>query len=210
MKTFILTAPHLGRNVKPILAMLPPMAEPEVLVGERTVPGEVGCLRMHQAAVLLAIGRGLDRICVLEDDCLFTPKYTWNRWVGAAQWAHEQGYGAVHGGSVKTFGARKVHPEALAVDYACSAHAMVYLKASYDAVLHATQPLDWSIGRKGGKPLVIWPFVAVQRAGLSGIGRPVEHAENHFHGLQSVNYEPAFAKHEKALGERFQMGWATC
>jgi len=77
---------------------------------------------------------------------------------------------------------------------------MVYLAYGYDAVLAAEQPFDLSIADKGIRPLLMVPFVAIQKRGLSGIGKPLEGgASKTYAGPQEVNYEHLFIRQEQHL-----------
>jgi len=175
------------------------------LTGLPTKPGEAGCLQMHQAAVRRAQLSSLQWVLVLEDDCLLTPAFSLERLAEIARFARTNGYGVVHGGSVLAFNPRKVAPGLLAVDRACSAHFMLYLESGYRAVLEAEQPFDLSIADKGIKPLLTIPFMAIQRKGLSGIGRPLEAgASKTYTGPEVVDYEGLFKNQERQLAESFQ------
>lgn len=208
MKSYVLYCPHLDRDIRGILSRVP---DPEVITGYPTVPGEVGCLEMHKTAVRLAQHKGLPFVFVMEDDCKFTDAFVYSQWETMAAWALEHRFGAVHGGSVRTWNPRLLArlpgyehigeaTTILQVDRACSAHCMIYTHLGYDAVLTAEQPFDLSIADKGVNPVLVWPFVAIQGKGLSGIGPPTHGGiSTTYHGPQPVDYEGLFAMHEGSL-----------
>jgi hypothetical protein len=98
------------------------------------------------------------------------------------------GYDVVVGGSTRTTGERVVSDGKIAVETFTSAHCVIYLESGYDRILKTTQPHDVSIGLNGARCLLLWPFVAVQRAVFSGIVR------------QEVDYTLLYEAHEKRLG----------
>lgn len=199
LKSYVLYCPHLDRDIRGILARVP---DPEIMTGYPTTPGEAGCLAMHQEVVRRARTLGLPYVFVMEDDCKFTDAFDWLEWKWMAEWARGAGYGVVHGGTVRTWNPRTVRAGAIAVDKACSAHCMIYTDRGYDAVLLAEQPFDVTIGEKGGKPVVAWPFVAIQGKGMSGIGMPTHGGiSKTYLGPQFVDYEGLFAVQERHLGE---------
>lgn len=201
LATIILYCPHLGRDLMPLLKRIP---NSRILAGLPVVPGEAGCLQMHQEAVRIAQAEGRPYVLVLEDDCLLTPSFSFDRLLSAILFAQREGYGVVQGGSVLATNPRKVAAGLLAVDRACSAHFMVYLAAGYHAVLSASQPFDLSIGMLGIRPLLTLPFMAIQKAGKSGIGLPLETgASKTYAGAQNVDYEGMFAMHEQHLLRSF-------
>jgi hypothetical protein len=69
-----------------------------------------------------------------------------------------------------------------------SAHCIVYFDSSYDIVPHVSGPFDLNLGKHGAKIVMTFPFVAVQRAGFSGI---LGH---------DVNYVPLYEGYEFNLG----------
>jgi hypothetical protein len=199
VKSFILYCPHLNRDIRGILAKVP---NPQIITGYPTVPGEAGCLEMHKEAVRRAKMNGSFMVSVFEDDCKFTEYFDFALWNATGIWAEQNGYNVVQGGSVLTHNPRLVQHGKIAVDRACSAHCMIYLESAYDAILQAEQPFDLSIADKGAKPILVWPFVAIQGKGLSGIGRPLESgASKTYAGPQEVDYEGMFKMHESYLAQ---------
>jgi hypothetical protein len=193
----VLYCPHLKRDIRQLLDALPSAL---ILTGLPTVPGEAGCLQMHQLAVSTALEQGATSILVVEDDCLLTDSFSWDRVIDAVVFAEANGYGCIQGGSVLATDPRQVAPGLLAVGRACSAHFMVYLQSGYEAVLAAEQPFDLSIADKGIRPLLMLPFVAIQKRGLSGIGLPLEAgASKTYAGPHEVDYEWMFAAQERHL-----------
>lgn len=185
MRSIVLYAPHLGRDLSGLRAAVPHL---EVLTGERTPRGEDGCLESHKAAIRLAIAAGAPRLFVMEDDCEFTRHFSWERWSADADWAEAQGYDVMAGGSTRTYNERWVHPGMLEVSGFHSAHCVVYFASGYEKALNAVQPYDISLGHDCGlRCALVHPFVAVQRASFSGILQ------------QNVNYVPLYEAHERAL-----------
>lgn len=168
------------------------MVDPHILTGNPTPRGCDGCLESHQAIVRKAKESGWPAVWVLEDDCQFTEAFSLDKWFDAIIWAQTHGFGCVTGGVVGTYGAKLVHRQdagfsLISVTAFHSAHCIAYLASAYDAVLETEQPFDVSLGQKGARPLVTWPFAAVQRPAFSGI-------------LQAdVNYLHLYAQHERYL-----------
>lgn len=186
MRSVVLHAPHLGRDLSALHAAVPQL---EVYRGVPTPRGEDGCLENHKAVIREALARGDDRLFVLEDDCAFTPAFDLARWTADADWAQVQGYDVLAGGCTLTYDARRVRDGLIAVSAFHSAHCVVYFASGYDKALQAVQPYDVSLGRDCGvRCVVAWPFVAVQRPSFSGIlQRPVD-------------YVPDYVRHEAVLG----------
>lgn len=186
MRSVVLYAPHLGRDIRPLQAVVPDLS---VLIGLPTPRGEDGCLESHKAAIRGAIVSGEDRLFVMEDDCAFTTAFEWDRWLADADWAEAQGYDVLAGGCTRTYEERVVREGLIDVRAFHSAHCLVYFRSGYAKALRAVQPYDLSLGRDCGLRCVLtWPFVAVQRASYSGILR------------QPVDYGPLYAAHEQRLG----------
>lgn len=198
----VLHAPHLGRDLRHVLGHVP---HAQILTGRQTTPGEAGCLASHQQAIRLAAARGWERVWVIEDDCLFVPGFDLAQWSTHVLDAFEIGFDTVFGGSVRTHGAQVVWTSdrgnaLLRVDKLCSAHCVAHHARGYGAVLQCEQPYDLQLGDRGARCALVWPFVAVQRAGLSGIGRPLDQGDStRYAGPQVVDYEGLFAAHERAL-----------
>lgn len=196
MRAVVLYCPHLGRDIAPILERVPGAI---VLCGEPVVPGEAGCLDMHKAAVQMAIDGGWPAVTVIEDDCQLTDLFAWWFWCELAARAEALGAGALVGGSVKVFGARRAEPGLVRVDKCCSAHFVTHFERGYQAVLDAVQPFDLSFSEKT-PTMVAWPFMAVQAPGRSGIGRPVDPgASQRYRGPEEVDYRRSFARQEQRL-----------
>jgi len=185
MKPVVIYCPHLNRDVRAILNAVP---NPQIVTGEKTEPGEDGCLQCHHQAVRLAKLMGWESVFVMEDDCAFTSHFDFTQWQNDALWAEMHGYDVLVGGSTRTYNEKIVRRGLIEVTAFHSAHCVVYLESSYDTILKTTQPHDLSIGRLGAKCLLTWPFVAVQRAVFSGILR------------QEVDYTPLYQAHEDRLG----------
>lgn len=204
MKAFVLHCPHLERDQNPLLARVPNV---QVLTGYPVVPGEKGCVEMHKRAISIGMDSKEAAIAVFEDDCGFYDNFDWKEWCSFAEWAWLNEYGAVHGGSVLTTNARRTsHPKLLSVDKACSAHCMIYTVHGYEAAMRAENPFDLNIGNEGIRPLIALPYVAYQRAGLSGIGAPMEVGESKIYsGPKHVDYEGFFRMHEQHLASHFSI-----
>jgi hypothetical protein len=196
MHAVLLHCPHLGRDIAPILESVPGC---RVLHGVPVTPGEAGCLQMHQDAVQLAIEQRWPRVTVIEDDCHFTPAFRWADWLRLCARADGLEAGALVGGTVRAHCARLVAPGLLSVDKCCSAHFVTHFSRGYQAVLDAVQPFDLSFTSMT-KTLVAWPFVAIQSAGLSGIGLPRDAGDSQrYTGPQPVDYSRHFARTEAKL-----------
>lgn len=189
MRAVILSAPHLKRDLRPILDQVP---HAEIVLGEQTPRGEDGCLEMHKAVVRSAKAAGDSAVFVMEDDCCFTPHFDYARWLADAEWAQAQGYDGLVGGCVKTDDPQIVREGLIAVRAFRSAHCLVYFASGYDKVPAAIQPYDYSLGRDCGfRGVVAFPFVAVQRPSYSGILK------------RPVNYIPEYERHEAQLRHAF-------
>jgi hypothetical protein len=186
MRSVVLFAPHLGRDLTALHAAVPDL---HVQIGAQTPRGEDGCLESHKTAIRDAMVLGVDRLWVLEDDCAFTPAFDLVRWTADADWAQAHGYDVLAGGCTLTYDARLVRAGLIAVSAFHSAHCVVYFASGYAKALDAVQPYDVSLGRDCGlRCVVAWPFVAVQRPSFSGILQ------------QPVDYIPDYQRHEAALG----------
>lgn len=184
MKSIILYCPHLDRDLRPVFKQVPNTL---ILTGYPTPQGHDGCLEMHKQAIRIAKHHGWDRVFVMEDDCDFTPAFSWDAWQQDATRAREIGGDMLVGGCVGTYGARRLTDRLVAVDRFHSAHCVVYFSSGYDRALNAVQPYDISLGEVGVRPIVTVPFVAVQKPSFSGIL------------LQDVNYVPLYHMHEQYL-----------
>lgn len=162
----ILHCPELGRDIAPLLARVP---DAIVFRSARTPNGHDGCLAGHKAIVRMAIDEGWSGVFLMEDDCQFTPAFSRDQWDADVEWAGRNGYDVVTGGSVSTKNARQVRPGLFAVDRFKSTHCIAYLPPAYDVVRRLVFPIDLMIGRLGARPLVTFPFVALQRPGFSGL-----------------------------------------
>lgn len=186
MRSVVLFAPHLGRDLTALQAAIPDLI---VQVGWPTPRGEDGCLESHKAAIRDAMMLRADRLWVVEDDCAFTQAFDLARWTADADWAQAHGYDVLVGGSTRTYDHRLVRAGLIEVSAFHSAHCVVYFASGYTKALQAVQPYDVSLGRDCGLRCVLTvPFVAVQRPSFSGI-------------LQKpVDYVPDYVRHEAALG----------
>ncbi len=185
MKSVIIYCPHLNRDIRGLLNAVP---NPRIHTGYPTDRGEDGCLQCHHEIVHHAQMRQDRAIFVMEDDCAFTTHFDLNEWCLTAQWAESHGYDVVVGGSTRTTGERVIEPGKIEVATFTSAHCVIYLASGYECLLKTTQPHDVSIGLNGARCVLLWPFVAVQRAVFSGILR------------QEVDYTPLYDAHEQRLG----------
>ncbi len=188
MKNVILYCPHLNRDIRGLLNVIP---NPQIWTGAQTPKGEDGCLQCHQAIVRHAQVSLWPSVFVMEDDCQFTGAFDYLRWWEAAVWAGDHGYDVLVGGCTKTYNEKVVAPGLIEVSAFHSAHCIVYLASSYEKVLKTVQPFDVSVGKMGAKVVMTWPFVAVQRPEYSGILK------------QPVDYRPLYQRHEQQLGQRF-------
>ena len=186
MRSVVLHAPHLGRDLSALHAAVPDLI---VQTGAKTPRGEDGCLESHKAAIRDAMALGAAALFVMEDDCAFTKHFSLSRWLADAAWAQAHGYHVIAGGCTRTYDERRVRDGLFEVSAFHSAHCVVYFADGYERALHAVQPYDVSLGRDCGmRCLLAWPFVAVQRPSFSGI-------------LQClVDYVPDYESHEAALG----------
>lgn len=210
LPAMVLYAPHLGRDLRHIMSKVPDV---QVVTGEQTPRGEDGCLQGHKRAIRMAIERGWSSVLILEDDCLFTPAFDLPKWEETCRAAVRAGFTTVFGGSVRTEGARLHWPASpekyglVACRKLCSAHCVFHHHSGYDAVLAAEQPYDLQLGDCGAVCAVTLPFVAIQRAGLSGIGLPLDAGDSkRYAGPQVVNYEGLFQMHEQGLIAAFRAG----
>ena len=189
MKNVILYCPHLNRDIRGLLNAVP---DPQIWTGEKTERGEDGCLQCHQAIVRKAKHEGWPFVFVMEDDCSFTSRFSWDAWCWVVAFADLHQYDVVVGGCTRTYGERVVGTEQglqlIEVSAFHSAHCIVYLKTGYEKILKTEQPFDLSIGQQGAKILLTWPFVAVQAPSVSGILK------------QPVDYVPLYDAHEQRLG----------
>lgn len=190
MRSAIIYCPHLDRDIRGILNAVP---NPFIFTGAKTERGEDGCLQSHQALIKEAKSNGWPALFVMEDDCMFTKHFNFDKWCNDAAWAEAQGYGCMVGGCVHTYDEQLVREGMIAVSKFHSAHCIVYFAAGYDAALRAVQPYDLSLGEVGCKPVMVYPFVAVQRPSFSGI----------LNG--DVNYLPLYENHELALRKRLKV-----
>ena len=185
MLSIVLHCPALGRDLRPLHEAVPDLA---IYESERSANGAESCLRGHQGIVDFAARSGVDRVFVLEDDCQFTPAFSFERWSADADWAIAHGYDVLVGGSTRTYDPRWVREGLIEVSAFHSAHCVVYMESAFEKVMKAVAPVDWSLGRDcGARSVLAWPFVAVQRPAFSGI-------EQH-----QVNYVPLYQEHERYL-----------
>jgi hypothetical protein len=185
MVSEIIHCPELGRDISGLLKAVPGV---RVAVGERFADGEIGCIAGHKDIVARAKAAGLPSVFVMEDDCEFTEHFNYDQWCEQAEWARAEGYDVLVGGCVQTYHPRIVGPGLIAVSAFHSAHCIVYFDSSYDIVPHVSGPFDLNLGKHGAKIVMTFPFVAVQRAGFSGI---LGH---------DVNYVPLYEGYEFNLG----------
>lgn len=191
MRSVVLHCPWLGRDISELRKRVPNL---EVFYGERTAKGEDGCLQSHQAIVAGALARGEPSIFVMEDDCKFTPLFSYAWWLEVVEWAEVNRYDVLAGGCTRTYGERVVRQAGgkgitiLEVSAFHSAHCVVYFRSGYEKVMKAVQPYDVSLGQTCGmRCALVHPFMAVQRASFSGI-------------LQTdVNYVPLYENHQRRL-----------
>lgn len=189
MRSVVLYAPHLGRDLSALRADVLGL---ETHVGLPTPLGEDGCLESHKAVVREALARGDKQLFVLEDDCQFTTHFDLATWHADADWAQAAGYDVMAGGCTRTYDERIVRDGMVEVSAFHSAHCVVYFRSGFEKALRAVQPYDLSLGRDCGMRCVLtWPFVAVQKPSYSGILR------------QMVDYVPHYVQHEHALGQMF-------
>lgn len=190
MRNVILYAPHLNRDIRGLLNVLP---HPRIYTGESTANGADGCLQSHQAVVREALRDCIAAVAVYEDDCQFTEHFNYDDWCDAAEWARRVGYDVLCGGSTRTYDEGLAAHGFVEVSMFHSAHCVVYFASGYEKILkHAVQPYDLSLGRECGLRCVLaLPFVAVQRPSFSGILQ------------QDVDYVPLYAAHERELMRRF-------
>jgi GR25 family glycosyltransferase involved in LPS biosynthesis len=186
MRSVVLHAPHLGRDLRALHEAVPDLL---IYEGERTPKGEDGCLEGHKTIVREAMELGERRVFVMEDDCEFTPHFDWERWQTDATWAEFHGYDVMVGGCTRTYGEKAVRYGMIEVSAFHSAHCVVYFASGYEKALKAVQPYDLSLGTICGMRCVLThPFVAVQRPSFSGILQ------------QDVDYVPLYERHEARLG----------
>lgn len=189
MKSFIIYCPHLNRDIRGLLNAVP---NPQIWTGEKTARGEDGCLECHHQIVRHAKEHDWPMVFVMEDDCHFTPRFSWKMWEWTSQFAQMRHYDVLVGGCTRTYNERLAvgvdGGALLQVDAFHSAHCIVYFKSSYDTILKTVQPHDLSIGRLGAGCILTWPFVAVQAPSFSGILQ------------QEVDYVPLYKAHEQRLG----------
>ena len=183
MRSVVLYAPHLGRDLRALLEAIPELL---IYEGQQTPKGEDGCLESHKAAVRASMHE--ERVWVVEDDCQFTDNFDLSRWSTDADWAQAHGYDVMAGGCTRTYDERRVRNGMIEVSAFHSAHCVVYFRSGYEKMLNAVQPFDLSLGRDCGMRCVLThPFVAVQRPSFSGILQ------------QNVDYVPLYAQHERTL-----------
>lgn len=186
MRSVVLYCPSLDRDLRGLHEAVPDLLIHE---GQRTTKGEDGCLEGHKEIVCEAMALGEPRVFIVEDDCQFTQHFNWMAWLADADWAEEQGYDVMSGGSTRTYDQKIVRTGMVEVSAFHSSHCVVYFVSGYEKMLKAVSPLDWSLGRDCGmRCVLVHPFVAVQRAAFSGI----EHRQ--------VDYVPLYQQHEAALG----------
>lgn len=210
MRSVVLYAPHLGRDIRTLQEAVPDLI---THVGLPTPRGEDGCLESHKAVIREAKELGEPRVFVTEDDCQFTDQFNLATWNADADWAEANGYDVMAGGCTRTYDEKVVRlyhdvidvtqPEdkverfevgsqlrrMIEVSAFHSAHCVVYFASGYEKALKAVQPYDWSLGRDCGmRCVLVHPFVAVQRPSYSGILR------------QLVDYVPYYQQHEAVLG----------
>lgn len=190
MNAAIIYCPHLNRDIRGLLNAVP---MPQIWTGEQTEKGEDGCLACHQAIVREAKRLAWPAVFVMEDDCQFTEHFDYERWQDDARWAADHGYDVLVGGCSLTYDEKVVRSGLIEVSAFHSAHCIVYLASSYDAVLRTVQPFDVSVGRSGARVVMTWPFVAVQRPTYSGILK------------QDVDYRPLYAKHTERLARKLRL-----
>lgn len=184
LPSVIVWCPPLNRDISVLQACVP---NAEVFLAPRMAHGHDGCILAHQAIVQRAKAERWPAVFVMEDDCAFTDAFSLKQWRADVAWAAAHGYDIVTGGCVSTRNARVVRDGLCAVDRFKSTHCVAYLPAAYDIVLTIAEPIDVNLGRRGGKPLVTVPYVAVQRPGYSGIQNC------------DVDYRPMYARHEAHL-----------
>jgi len=206
MRSVVLYCPHLGRDLRGLHEVVPELL---IYTGLPTERGEDGCLQGHQEIVAEAGALGESRVFVMEDDCKFTPNFSFSRWCENADWAQEHGYDVMVGGCTRTYDERiageqyeefkstPCHRSEYALRHLTtfievsafhSAHCIVYFQSVYDKLVHAVQPFDLSLGRNcGARCVLVHPFVAVQQASFSGILQ------------QNVDYVPLYEQHERNL-----------
>lgn len=183
-RNVVIYCPHLNRDIRGLLNAVP---FPRIWTGAPTARGEDGCLACHHAIVAHAQAHGWPSVFVMEDDCEFTPAFSYARWLADLAWAGAHGYDVLVGGCTRTYDERRVRDGLIEVSAFHSAHCIAYLASSYAAVLRTGQPFDLSVGRAGARVVLTHPFVAIQRPTFSGILR--EH----------VDYVPLYAAHEERL-----------
>ncbi len=188
MNSVILYCPHLNRDIRGLLNVIP---HPQIWTGTQTEKGEDGCLQCHQAIVREAKDNHWPMVFVMEDDCAFTEHFTLGKWMMAAFWAQDHEYDVLVGGCTKTYQERLVAPGLIAVSAFHSAHCIVYLASGYDKILKTVQPFDVSVGKMGARVVMTWPFMAIQRPEYSGILK------------EPVDYRAFYQQHEERLGKRF-------
>jgi len=207
MRAVALYCPHLNRDIHGLLARVPDL---RIQTGLPTVPGEDGCLQMHQQAVREAQADGAPLVFVMEDDCEFTNQFSMEGWQAAID-AVAPEFDVLVGGCVQTYDPQVVRrlpfdQTLIEVSGFHSAHCIVYFASSYDKVLRTQQPHDVSIGRVGRETpeqwhsvmvgcrvAMVYPFVAVQRPSFSGI----------LH--KDVDYVPLYQQYEVLLGHRLRL-----
>lgn len=191
MRSIVLYAPHLGRDLRHLCETVPDL---HIYEGERTERGEDGCLENHKAVIREAVRLGEEALFVMEDDCQFTDHFSLERWLTDARWAQAQGYDVLAGGCTRTYEEKVVRTGILEVSGFHSAHCVMYFESGYEKALNAIQPYDLSLGRDCGmRCALVWPFVAVQRPSYSGILR------------EQVNYVPFYQNHEAELGRLLKL-----
>jgi hypothetical protein len=184
---FVIYCPHLNRDIRGILKHV---HHPRIFTGFPTQRGEDGCLESHKAIIRWARDNDHPAVWVIEDDCEFTPRFNAAQWQADGVWAQANGFGAMTGGVVRTWGAKLARIGLVSVDSFCSAHCMLYLAANdgYTRALAAVQPYDQTLG----PALVQFPFVAVQAPSFSGILK------------RDVNYVPDYWAWEDELRSQLQ------
>lgn len=189
MRALIVHNPESKRNIEAIQKAVP-YAEvlPAVMV-----PGcpHLGCALSHQEAISQAIEAGEDRVWVLEDDCLFTPAFSLDRWHAHVELLMSSDFDMLHGGVLKLAGIGRTlddpgKPERVADGLMgggqnWSSHCVVYKRSAFWPMVKPQAPtkefgqvgipIDIRAGAAKLKALVTVPFMAIQSPGYSSVGR---------------------------------------